>query len=120
MTLTLPWPPSVNTMWRRVGTRTLLSKKGREYRETVLAACLEQLGAGWRSRIDPDRRLAVTITATPPDHRRRDLDNLLKAPLDALEHAGVYSDDALIDDLRIARCTPSKPGRLEVTITEAA
>ena len=46
-------------------------------------------------------KVKVTIEAYRPDKRRRDLDNLLKAPLDALTHAGVYQDDELIVDLRI-------------------
>lgn len=48
-----------------------------------------------------NKQLKVTITAYRPDNRRRDLDNLLKAVLDALTHAGVYEDDHLICDLRI-------------------
>lgn len=39
----------------------------------------------------------------PPDRRKRDLDNLLKSLLDGLEGAGVFKDDAQIDDLQIVR-----------------
>jgi crossover junction endodeoxyribonuclease RusA len=42
------------------------------------------------------------MDAFPPDRRRRDLDNIQKALLDSLEHAGVYADDNQID-LLIAR-----------------
>jgi len=45
----------------------------------------------------------MTVTLHPPDRRRRDLDNAMKALLDSLEHAGVYDDDSQIDDLRIVR-----------------
>jgi crossover junction endodeoxyribonuclease RusA len=45
--------------------------------------------------------MRVEIQAFRPDRRRRDLDNLLKAILDSLTHAGVMQDDALIEDLRI-------------------
>jgi hypothetical protein len=31
MKLTLPYPPSVNHYYRRVGPRTLISREGREY-----------------------------------------------------------------------------------------
>jgi len=60
----------------------------------------------------------VTIKAIAPDKRRRDLDNMLKAVLDALEHAKVYENDSQIDDLRITRLPPEKPGRIIVTVTE--
>lgn len=44
-----------------------------------------------------NERLAVFITVTFPDRRRRDIDNLLKPVNDALTKAGVIADDSLID-----------------------
>lgn len=109
----LPWPPSVNHYWRHVGARTLISRKGREYRQSVELAVL--IAGGRRNLLG---RLSVHITASPPDLRRRDLDNALKAPLDALAKCGVYEDDSQIDELIIRRLKPSKPGRLVIEIRE--
>ncbi len=106
MHLELPFPPSVNHLWRRVGHRTLLSRGGRAFRrsvQAVLSARGVQPIAG---------RLAVTIDVYPPDRRRRDLDNALKALLDALQHGGAYHDDAQIDDLHIRRCECVPGGRV--------
>jgi crossover junction endodeoxyribonuclease RusA len=113
--LTLPWPPSVNRLWRCVGGRVLLSADGRAYRQAVAVAVLEQHGSG-----DPlTGRLSMTIRAYPPDRRRRDLDNLLKAILDSLEHAGsVYVNDSQIDHLSIHRCAVGIPVQLEIQIWE--
>jgi crossover junction endodeoxyribonuclease RusA len=61
-------------------------------------------------------KLRVTITANPPDQRARDLDNLLKAPLDALAKAGVYADDKQIDELMIKRGEVMKLGQLVIEI----
>jgi crossover junction endodeoxyribonuclease RusA len=58
------------------------------------------------------------MDAFPPDRRRRDLDNLAKPTLDALEHAGVYEDDSQIDLLIIRRQDVVHGGRLEVSVTE--
>lgn len=97
--LDLPYPPSVNHYWRRVGNRMLISKSGRAYRREV-AARVTIFGF----KDDPlVGRINASFTAHPPDRRRRDLDNLLKAMLDALEHAGVYHDDSQIDSLTIDR-----------------
>jgi crossover junction endodeoxyribonuclease RusA len=63
--------------------------------------------------------LAVHITACPPDNRRRDLDNLLKATLDAMQHAGLYDDDSQIDSLKITRGPVEKPGCLRITLEVA-
>lgn len=96
--LSLPYPPSVNTYYRHItkgklAGRTLISEKGREYRETVKA----QIGA-----VDALRgRLALSIVLYPPDRRRRDIDNVLKALLDSLTHAGVWEDDSQIKSLSI-------------------
>ena len=94
--LTLPWPPTVNTYYRNINGKTIISAKGRAYRETVADEVMIQ-----RAAKNLDVALKVEIEAFRPDRRRRDLDNLFKAMLDSMVHAGVMSDDALIMDLRI-------------------
>lgn len=94
--ITLPWPPSVNTYWRTVNGRMIISAKGREYREEVGDQMILQ---GKVKHFTGS--LCVEIEAWRPDKRRRDLDNLLKATLDGLAHAGVFEDDSQIVDLRI-------------------
>ncbi|CAB4121106.1 endodeoxyribonuclease RUS [uncultured Caudovirales phage] len=96
LNITLPWPPSVNTYWRTVNGRMLISADGRAYRTAVMNQILIQ-----RKQMHFDGPLRLTIEAHRPDNRRRDLDNLFKATLDALAHAGVYEDDSQIKDLRI-------------------
>jgi crossover junction endodeoxyribonuclease RusA len=88
MDLELPFPPSVNHLWRRVGHRTLLSRGGRTFRRAVQAALAAR---GVRPIAG---RLAVTIDVHPPDRRRRDIDNVQKALLDALAHGGADADDS--------------------------
>lgn len=98
LNLTLPWPPTVNTYYRNVQGKTLISAAGRTYRAAVADQVLLQRGAKQLSG-----RLEVSIVAHVPDRRRRDLDNLLKATLDSLTNAGVWLDDEQIDCLSIKR-----------------
>ena len=105
MKLLLPWPPSVNHYYRRVGARTLISREGRAFRKNV---CALLVGGGPR-KPPSGGRIALAMDAFPPDRRRRDLDNIQKPVLDALEHAGVYVDDSQIDLLVTRRCETDRP-----------
>lgn len=111
--LHLPYPPSMNTYWRHVGARVLISAKGRAYRTAVHAEVLDQLRRG---PLRLPARLSVAILAYPPDRRARDLDNLPKAVLDALTHAGLWLDDAQIDRLLIQRMETLKDGAITVQV----
>lgn len=111
--LELPYPPSVNHYWRHVGARTLISRGGRAFRRTVcsiLTVCRVRPVAG---------PLVVDVTVFPPDKRRRDIDNVQKALLDALQHGGAYRDDSQIVRLTIERGKVIEGGRTIVSIREA-
>lgn len=111
--LELPFPPSINHYYRRVGPRTLISREGRRFRERVCAL----LAAARISILEGP--ICVEIDVYPPDRRRRDIDNLQKGLLDALEHGGVYLDDSQIVRLSIEKreCVPA--GRTLVRIRKA-
>ena len=93
--IVLPWPPSINRYYRTFQGRILISKDGRKYRARVAQ---ETTGLPMLPG-----RLAVEIHAFPPDRRKRDLDNIQKALLDSIEHAGLIEDDANIDYLLTIR-----------------
>lgn len=110
--LEIPWPPSVNHYWRHTARGAFLTPKARRYRTDVQASVMNQLGSpGVMSG-----RLRVSIVARAPDRRIRDLDNLLKGSLDALDHAGVYGDDSQIHHLTIRWGDPIKLGLLLVSV----
>lgn len=110
-TLLLPFPPTMNTYWRNVRGKTLISKAGREYRRSVSDRLAMRRGKSYGGR------LRVEVFVTVPDRRRRDLDNMLKPLLDALQHGGLYADDEQIDDLRIRRAGYAKDaGRVSVSV----
>ena len=106
----LPYPPSINHYWRRVGRRTLISREGRRFRRDVMAI-LAAMG------VKPlDGSLAVWIDVYPPDRRRRDLDNIVKSLLDALEHGAAYHDDSQIDSLVVQRQRVVPEGKVRVIL----
>ncbi|UYV11912.1 MAG: RusA family crossover junction endodeoxyribonuclease [Phycisphaera sp.] len=101
----------MNHYWRRAGSRTIVSARGRRFRTQVAA----ELAFAHVRRFDG--RVAVRIVVHPPDRRRRDLDNVLKALLDALaQPGGAYRDDAQIDELEALRGEVVKGGLVLVTV----
>lgn len=107
----LPFPPSVNRYYRHVGYRTLLSREGRAYRETVLALLAGRVGQPLSGLLE------VQLDLFPPDARRRDWDNFQKGIWDSLQHAGVYLDDSQVKRAVIEMHPPSRQSRAEVAIT---
>lgn len=84
---------------------------GREYRSKIMQQCVaEQWGSFGPVKIK------VQIVACPPDKRLRDLDNLFKAPLDALTKAGVWIDDSQIQELSIKWGNIEKGGKLYIDV----
>ncbi|EHT7065720.1 RusA family crossover junction endodeoxyribonuclease, partial [Escherichia coli] len=84
----LPYPPSVNTYWRRRGSQYYISDKDQKYRKDV-----QQIIRQLKLDIFTKSRLRIKVIADAPDSRRRDLDNILKGLLDSLIHAGFAEDD---------------------------
>jgi len=112
--LTLPWPPTINHakhFWRG---RVVTSKAARDYRTEVKVAVMEKAPG-----IDlGEARLEVHIQAFPPDNRKRDLDNIQKVLIDALQAAGLFKDDSQIDYLGVTRAVKVDGGMVTVQISE--
>lgn len=112
--LTLPWPPSLNRIWRAVVGKILLSQAARKYKKAAAAA----LPVG---RVPPPLtgRLMVWMVLHPPlklAGSRWDIANREKLMVDCLTEQRVWLDDSQIDAMVILRGTPSGAGRVELTI----
>lgn len=112
--LTLPWPPSLNRIWRAVGGKLLLSLVARNYKRAAAAA----LPVG---RVPPPLtgRLLVWMTLHPPlklANARWDIANREKLMIDCLTEQRVWLDDSQIDAMVILRGEPAGAGRVELTI----
>lgn len=105
----LDYPPTVNLYWRTWNGRPVLSAQGRAYRSAA---------AEFRPESPLESRLAVCLQLTMPDRRKRDIDNVAKAVLDAIGHAGIWYDDCQVDKLLIERIGIEPPGCVDVIIEE--
>lgn len=61
-------------------------------------------------------RVRVRIYFAPPDQRRRDPDNLMKALFDGLTYSRFWADDSQVDDFRVIRCWPMPGGKVVVIV----
>lgn len=100
----LSYPPSANGLWRNVNGTTLIARQYRAWRKVALTELMVQRPA----KIPGPYRL--TLIATRPDNRRRDLGNLEKAVSDLLQAAGVVRDDCDAQSTFLA-WSASKPDR---------
>ena len=110
--LSLLWPPSVNHYWLRSRTGNYISPFGKAYRQSVWV----EFKHSYPGKSPFKNRLHVKILASPPDNKRRDLDNILKSILDSMQHAGVYEDDNQIDAIEIYR-TKEHEDAIHVEVT---
>ena len=117
LTLTLPAPPSLNSLWRVVNGRPMLSKPYRLWRARALHVIRGVPG------VEPfEGSVRLDIVLRRRTRARFDLDNVPKAVCDALEHGGVLFDDADVDRLTVSRgetvtraeCLPGFPAGLVV------
>lgn len=113
---TLPWPPSVNGYWRSFRGRQIISKRGREYKETV-AGLMDDLNLSDEMISD---RVAVRITLCPPTLRKYDIDNFCKCVFDALSKCGFWEDDELVYALNIRKGEKIKGGLVRVIVNRMA
>lgn len=95
--ITLPYPPSVNHYKGQTKTgRHFLTKHARLYRDTVKERCVTV----------PkfiDSFIKIEVVCYLPDRRKRDLTNIDKCLLDALQYAEVFNDDFYVDKISYER-----------------
>lgn len=118
--LVLPWPPTVNHAYRpgQQFGHHFLTDEQKSFRRTVAQIVMV-------ARAKPlHGRLALSIVAVPPDNKRRDLSNIVKAVEDALQHAGLFADDEQIDSITLDRVrhppslSPMMKGTVAVSVRE--
>lgn len=111
----IAYPPSANNIWRNVNGKTLLSEAYRKWRTAAIWDIASQRPA---KVLGPYR---LTIIATRPDKRARDLDNLAKPISDALTASGVIRDDSDAQSILLAwsASAPDRNGGVSITLEAA-
>lgn len=90
----LPAPPSTNSLYRSVNGRTILSKKGRDYKREVVLL-LSKYGLANKKLED---KFIVRVEYFPCDNRERDTDNYTKVLFDSLTKARFWLDDKQVKE----------------------
>jgi crossover junction endodeoxyribonuclease RusA len=108
----MPWPPSVNGYWRTFKNRQIISKRGREYRESVYTE-IALLGL---LNLNIKEKLSVSVVLNPPTLRRYDVDNFTKALFDGLTSAEFWIDDEQVQTLKVTKGNKIKGGNVKISI----
>ena len=112
--LTLPWPPSINHAKGISNNKPYPKNTLKKFKEDVYVLVRDQ----YKGPVLGKSRLEMHIQAFTPDRRRRDLDNIQKVLIDAMQATGLFDDDEQIDYLSILRCPRTKGGEVVVLIKE--
>lgn len=110
----LPWPPSLNRLWRATPGGVKLSEAGRQYAIAVSNALPVGVVQRFKSR------LVVWVWLHAPNARTYDVDNRLKALLDSCTKACLWQDDKLIDEIHVMRgaVDPAGVGYVSMTVQQ--
>jgi crossover junction endodeoxyribonuclease RusA len=97
ITLSLPFPPSVNRLWRAAkGGKVYRSAEYTDWRKLAMWQIAAQIKG--QKHLGPYK---LTILAVRPDKRKRDLGNLEKGVSDILVSQNIVEDDSMCEWLEI-------------------
>jgi len=111
--LKLPYPPSINAYWLASGHRRYISKRGLEFKKSVVEFVLE-----WSIPKLGSVPVEIQIVIHPRSKILMDIDNCVKPILDACQDAGIFDDDVQVQELHVFRGKPKKGGGCTVMIEE--
>ncbi len=108
----LPWPPSVNALWRSVKGRNILSQQYRLWKRDAEEALMIQRVKSLQGPV------FIRNSLLAPHNRTWDPDNFNKAVLDTLVSYGVIEDDnnRIVRELTTQVRTEGEVGAL-ITVT---
>lgn len=102
ISIKVPWPVSVNAAYRTFRNRMILSREGRDYKDTCIQHIMVERHYS-QADFPLCGRLKVVYEVYQPDKRRRDLANLDKLLSDCMTSGGVWEDDSQIDIITFDR-----------------
>ena len=129
--LTLPYPPTVNHYWEPIYARRgqkrqfgfKVGRRGVAYRRhvgNIVMSARLRLNAAHRPSLPIPAPVLLVVDVFPPDDRRRDIDNLLKALNDSITHSGLIADDFDIATLIVRRREKRPGGAVHISARTAA
>lgn len=107
--LNLPYPPSINNYYGITCNGNIPHKyikpTGKTYKKEVLDYITTN-----NLDIQANIPVKVAIIISPPDRRKRDIDNILKCLFDSLTEANFWQDDSIVKELHISYSKVEKQG----------
>lgn len=106
-------PPSVNTYWRRAGSRFYISEAGQKFKYNIQTYMMTQ-----KKKLSKEK-MEVDLILNFKDRTVRDIDNFCKGIFDSLTGI-LWEDDSQIVKLHITKNTGTKkPDNFILRVREA-
>ncbi len=105
--------PKTNRYIRRRGGKVFKPPRVRNWEARALWEIKQQY-----SGKPIEHKVSIDIILTLPNHRKRDIDNMLKSLWDVLEKAGVIKNDNLIYEVRTVKRVVKNSQGVEIKIKE--
>ena len=104
----IPFPPTVNHMFHRTSRRVIKTKKTKAWFDAAIL--MIRTTPGYRKH-KYTGRLGITIWLVPPTARKYDVDNRVKAVLDAIQQSGLITDDSQFYELMVRKHDKQPEGK---------
>ena len=116
ITISLPYPVSMNAIWRSCGNKQVLTQEARRYRNEIKYACSKAKARLIPGEVSVVIELRPKMTATGRASKiLMDLDNCIKATLDGLQGI-VIDNDRNVKRIYAYYGEPVESGGLVITI----
>lgn len=103
----MPWPVSLNRLYRVSGSKIYKTQEGKNYRNELALLAMSEMK---KQKFETIKDYAcVKINFFAPDNRDHDIDNLNKILLDSLQFAQVFKNDRYVVRLFEEKIYPIKP-----------
>lgn len=95
----IPYPPSINALYKAGGGKFWMDKKGKDYKFSVYTHVKKLMAFYKWEPFNINENICVELNQYPVTSHRRDVDAGIKIMLDSLQISGIFENDIQVKKL---------------------